>query len=83
MKTLSVSARYESSTGDILLVEVSKKTIYLETWSNGFKQYKNLTGVDRVDHKQLLEALIDMQLVDFDMVEIENFIHYSGCFYED
>lgn len=82
MKVLSKNIQFESVTGDRLLVEVqSQGSVYFETWSNGYKQYKVFEG-DEIGTPQILEILSDLQLVDFDPVEICNFIHYSECFYE-
>ncbi|ADI96351.1 hypothetical protein Ac42p113 [Acinetobacter phage Ac42] len=83
MKVISCANRYESGTGDRLLVEVQAVgSVYFETWSNGYKQYKE-HNKETVCSNDIREILSELQLVDFDPTEIENFIHYSGCFYEE
>ena len=82
MKVISKNVRFESVTGDRLLVEVrGVGKIYFETWSNGYKQYQEFV-ISEITSVFIRELLADWNLIGFCDVEICNLIHYSGVFYE-
>lgn len=82
MKVIATSATFESSTGDTITVEVrGVGKLYFESWANGYKQYQefNITEITGVFIRELLA---DWNLIGLCDVEICNFVHYSGVFYE-
>lgn len=82
MKVISANCRYENDQKQRVLVEVQAVgVVYFETWSDGYKNYTTLE-TNYIGSNEVRDALETINMFDFDHVEIANFIHYSGCFYE-
>lgn len=83
MKAIAASMTYINKHDQKVVVEVQAPgTVYFESWANGYKQYFEVQGESVLNDPGEL-IFENFGLTGFDDDEISNFIHYSGCFYEN
>ncbi|UQS93692.1 hypothetical protein AC4_112 [Acinetobacter phage AC4] len=78
MKVTSVSINYEGDTGDRLYIIAQEDLVHFETWSNGYKHCVDMPTDRNISMRDIEVALCELNISGFDLVEIYNFIYYSG-----